>query len=88
MKWPNKRIDCLPLCKKIISKYYESFEDYWARECVWAYSMLTQEMGEKTIFWKHLRDKTNLRKKNFELCLNHLEKYTSHDIAQKIRELI
>lgn len=88
MKWPNKRIDCLPLCKKIILEYYESFEDYWARECVWAYNFLKTERGQKIIVWKDLRELINLRKENFQKCIPYLIKHTDHKTIQELEGLI
>lgn len=86
MGWPDKRLDYLPKCKKIVLEYYEDIEAYWARESVWAYNLL-QKNGVD-VHWKQLRDIMNLSRNNFERAKQFLGNYTDADIAEKIRELI
>ena len=88
MGWPQKRLQFLPLCRTAVHEYEESMEQYWARECVWAYEKLKKECGSKDIYWKHLRDITNMRRKDFESCKEFISDYTDRETAEAIRGLI
>ena len=88
MGWPKKRLQLLPLCREAVHEYEESIEKYWARECVWAYEKLKKESGSKDIYWKHLRDITNMRRKDFESCKEFISDYTDRETAEAIRGLI
>lgn len=49
-------------CMAVINQYYESQEEYWAREIVWAVKMI--EKNGDTLNEKHIRNLTNLRHDN------------------------
>lgn len=85
---PERRFDYLPKCMKIIQKYKEDYEYYWARECVWAYKKLREEIGTEAIGIGKMMKLTNLRKKNIEACVPYLELYADSDIAEAIRVLV
>lgn len=83
LELPNKRIsDCLPKCKAEIKQYEESYEQYWAREVVWAINKINKEGS--TLNWKQIRNLTNMRKDNIIACLP----YLSTEIADIIRSII
>ena len=87
MGWPDKRLDYLPKCRRVIQEYSkESMEEYWAREIVYFYLKLHNE-GE-LINWRKLRDLTNMKRKNFEKCMKYLTNYTDDETAEAIKNLI
>ncbi len=49
-------------CMAVINQYYESQEEYWAREIVWAAKMI--EKNGDTLSNRRIRDLTNLRRDN------------------------
>lgn len=71
---PSKRISqYLPKCREEIEKYEESQEEYWAREVVWAIDTIRKN-GD-ILNWKHIRNLTNMRKKNLIACMPYLCDY-------------
>lgn len=86
MGFPDRRLEYLPMCKEAVLKYTEDFEHYWARECIWAYERLKAET--EIVGLSKLMKITNLRKKNVEACVPHLEFYTDSEIAEAIRALV
>lgn len=87
MGWPDKRLNYLPKCKELVKTYAsESIEEYWARECVWAYEKIMKE--SVNINWRQLRDMTNMTRENFERCKKYLSNYTDNTTADKIRRII
>lgn len=86
MKVHSKYFDNLPLCKQEILKHYESQEEYWAREVVWAVQKILSE--GQPLNWKHIRNLTNMRNENFQACKPYLEKYADTEMAEKIKELL
>lgn len=83
---PCKRIDNMPLCKAEIQKYYESYPEYWAREAVWA-AIKVIDNGQP-FNWKNIRNLTNMRRKDFESCLQHLAKYADKELVLRIKGLL
>jgi uncharacterized protein Yka (UPF0111/DUF47 family) len=49
-------------CMDFFNQYYESQEEYWARELVWAVKR-TERDGDSLSF-SHIQDLTNLRRDN------------------------
>ena len=49
-------------CMAVINQYYESQEEYWAREIVWAVKMI--EKNGEPLNERHIRNLTNLRHDN------------------------
>lgn len=71
---PSKRISqYLPKCREEIEKYEEPQEEYWAREVVWAIDTIRKN-GD-ILNWKHIRNLTNMRKKNLIACMPYLRDY-------------
>ena len=84
---PSKRIATyLPKCKAEIEKHYETQEEYWAREVVWAVKCILREGN--TLNWKHIRNLTNMRKRDLMKCVPYLPKYVDMDMVDKIKILI
>ena len=71
---PDKRIvQYLPKCRGEIERHEETQEKYWAREVVWAVDTIRKN-GD-ILNWKHIRNLTNMRKKNFIACMPYLCDY-------------
>lgn len=71
---PDKRIvQYLPKCREEIERHEETQEKYWAREVVWAVDTIRKN-GD-ILNWKHIRNLTNMRKKNFIACMPYLCDY-------------
>ena len=76
---PYKQLDKMPLCLAEINRHYESQEQFWAREIIWAVDTILKKGN--TLNYKHIRTLTNLRKCDFDSAI----KYISDD---KIRFLV
>ena len=63
----------LPKCKNIVERYYETQEEYWAREIIWAYKQLIEK--EKPFFWSDIRRLTGIKKCNLDRVLPYLADY-------------
>jgi hypothetical protein len=83
---PDGQLQKLPYCLSLIQQNQESQEQYWSREVVWAYGEVVRQ--ELPVNYKHIRDLTNMRRRDFEACERYLELYTSADIAMVIREVV
>ena len=59
-------------CMAVINQHYESQEEYWAREIVWAVKMI--EKNGATLNEKHIRNLTNLRHDNMVDSIEVLKK--------------
>jgi hypothetical protein len=82
----SKYFDNLPLCKQEILEHYESQEEYWAREVVWAVQKILSE--GQPLNWKHIRNLTNMRNENFQECKPYLEMYLDDEMGGRIREVL
>ena len=67
----DKIFNNLPQCKEEIEKYRESIEEYWAREVEWAVQKIQRE--GQTLTLTRVLEYTNMRKKNFEVCVQYLK---------------
>lgn len=83
---PDKTLDRLPDCRKLVLRHQESQAEYWAREVVWAYNRLLSQGDELT--YTHLRSLTNMRRSDFVACSRHLGKYTDADTAEAIKRIV
>lgn len=82
----SKYFDNLPLCKQKILEHYECQEEYWAREVAWAVQKILTE--GQPLNWKHIRNLTNMRNENFQVCKPYLEMYEDADMVERIKELL
>lgn len=85
---PDKRFDYLPKCKAVIQEYAEAFEVYWAREVVWAYKSLVESERGNNIYWRDIRDITNMRRNNFLASFPYLHLFTDQDTIKAIQSLL
>lgn len=84
---PSKRISLyLPMCRAEIEKYQESQEKYWAREVVWAVNDILRK--GQILNWKHVRNITNMRKKDFIVCLPYIQNYCDVNMLEVIYGLV
>lgn len=85
---PDKRFDYLPKCKAVIQGYAETFEVYWAREVVWAYRSLVESEKGNDIYWRNVRDITNMRRNNFLASFPYLHLFTDQETVKAIQILL
>lgn len=84
---PSKRISLyLPLCRAEIEKNYESQEQYWAREVVWAVRKIIRD-GD-ALNWKHVRNYTNMRKCDLIACMPCLCEFANDNMIQMVQSII
>lgn len=70
----SHRLKKMKRCMEFFNQYYESQEEYWARELVWAVKK-TEREGDNLSF-SHIQDLTNLRRDNM---VDSMEKLKSLD---------
>ncbi|MCI9128283.1 MAG: hypothetical protein HFG28_14175, partial [Eubacterium sp.] len=80
------QLENMPRCKAIMERYTESYPESWARKVVWAYQKLEAE--GKPFYWTDIRKITGVKKKNLQLVIPYLRKYTDDVVVEKIMELI
>lgn len=84
---PSKRISLyLPICKAEIEKHEESQEQYWAREVVWAVNKIIRERD--ILNWKHIRNLTNMRKCDLDVCIPCLNMFADDKLVNQIKGLL
>jgi hypothetical protein len=76
----------LPKCLAEIQRHKESQEQYWAREVAWAVRQV--EDSGVTLTWRKVRDLTNMRRIDFEVCLPYISDYVHSAIAEQILHLL
>lgn len=59
---PYKNFEYLPLCFNVLKQNTENYNEYWAREMVWAVKRITEEYGDINL--TNIQKLTNLRKRN------------------------
>lgn len=82
---PNTRLKQLPKCVAIIKEKEESYEQYFAREVVWAAKIIVSE--SKQLNYTAISKLTNLRRKHFDACKMYLDEFTDQELADTIRKL-
>ncbi len=80
------RIEKMPLCRKILEKYKETYEENWARRIIWAYNRLKSE--NNPFYWTDIRKLSGVKKHNFEKAVPYLYKHTNKATANKIIMLV
>ena len=71
----SHRLKKMKRCMDFFNQYYESQEEYWARELVWAVKK-TEHDGDNLSF-SHIQDLTNLRRDNMVDSLETLKRRDS-----------
>jgi len=84
--FPGHRLENLPLCQAVFSKYNESYEENWARRIIWAYEKLTRE--NKPFYWSDIRKLTGVKKINLEKVIPYIKKHTDRKTAKGVMRLI
>lgn len=81
------RLDNMPMCKKVLKKYEESYPESWARKIVWAYEKSTKEK-DGNVYWSDIRKISGVKKHNFQSVIPFLSKYTDETTIKAILALI
>ena len=82
------RLSKLPRCRAIFNKYYESYEENWARRIVWAYNKLKSERKNQTFYWSDIRLLSGVKKKNFDSVITLIKKHTDNETFNAILKII
>ena len=80
------QLENMPQCKAIFEKYTESYPETWARKIIWAYKKLKEE--EKPFCWTDIRKISGVKKKNLQVVVPYLIKYTDVDMVSQIITLL
>ncbi len=76
----------MPKCKAKIKNHSIPQEQLWAKKVVWAVQRIQAE--GQPLNWKHIRNLTNMRNENFQVCKPYLEMYVDVDMVEMIKELL
>lgn len=82
----NKQFNNLPKCRNEIEKHYETQEQYWAREVVWAANYIINR--EMPFNWKHIRELINIKEINLRECMPYLHNFTDEILVERIEKLL
>jgi len=82
---PNSRLKQLSKCVEIVKEKEESYEEYFAREAVWAAKVILGE--SKQLNYTAISKLTNLRRKHFDACKPYLDDFADKELAERIRQL-
>lgn len=82
------RLQNAPKCQAIMQKYYETYEDHWARRLVWAYHKLKKEYGSVPFYWSDMRKISGVRMRNIEGVMPMIGNHTDRKTAKAIRQII
>ncbi len=72
--YPKKSLYNCPKCISAIQKNYESQEEYWAREIIWAANQITSQNIPLT--FTNIQKITNIRKRNLIVCFPYIKQYS------------
>ena len=86
MGFPQHRLEMLPECNTVFQKYFETYEENWARRIIWAYDKLTKE--GKPIYWSDIRSMTGVKKKNVDKVIPIIYRYTNNETVAEIIKTI
>lgn len=78
------RLENMPLCRSIMQKYYESYEQNWARRLIWAYRKLKCEYGDKPIYWVDLRRISGVKERNLARVIPLIHNYADSETTEAI----
>ena len=80
------QLENMPRSKAIMERYAESYPESWARKIIWAYGKLEEE--GRPFYWTDIRKMAGVKKKNMQLVIPYLRKYTDEEIVERIMKLI
>ena len=86
LELPQKQLEKLPKCSAEISRWKETYPEFWAREAVWAVHEL-KRTGQP-VNWKHVRNLISLKKPDFYRCKDYISRYTDEREATFVKNLI
>ena len=69
----------------VINSFYETQEQYWAREIVWAVEQIRN--NREPLNLKHIRNYTNLRRDNIVDSMNEL-RMINMDAYEEVKRII
>jgi hypothetical protein len=78
------RLENAPKCREIMERYYESYEEHWARRLVWAYKKLRVERRDKPIYWVDLRRISGVKERNLAKVIPLVHKYANAEMTDAI----
>lgn len=82
---PDARFRKMPKCVAIIKAKEETYEQYFAREVVWAAKIVMAE--SKQLNYTAISKLTNLRRRHFDSCKLYLDKYADKELVELIKTL-
>ena len=80
------QLENMPRCKAIMERYAEAYPESWARKIIWAYRKLEEE--GRPFYWTDIRKMAGVKKKNLQVVIPYLRKYTDDVIVKRIMKLI
>lgn len=86
MNIPGHRLENMPKCRAVLQKYAESFEEYWARRVLWAYSKLMKE--DRPFYWSDIRVLAGVKKKHIDEIAPYLYMHGGKQIGDDILRLV
>lgn len=84
----NHRLENMPKCRVILSRYKESYAQNWARRLVWAYRKVKADKVDKPVFWCDIRELSGVKKKNADVVIPLLGQYADKTTADAIKSLL
>ncbi len=67
----DHKLKKMKLCMAEINHYYETQEQYWAREIIWAVEQI--QMNNEPMNYRHIRNYVNLKKENIKGSINDIK---------------
>ena len=78
------RLENMPLCREIMQRHAESYEEHWARRLVWTYQKLKKERGTIPFYWSDIREISGVRKRNIDKIIPLIQNYADADTTKII----
>lgn len=82
------RLENMPLCREIMQRHAESYEEHWARRLVWTYQKLKKERGTIPFYWSDIREISGVRKRNIDKIIPLIQNYADADTTKIILNMI
>ncbi len=82
------RLENMPKCRAIMQRYYESYEQHWARRLVWAYHRLKKERNGKPFYWVHLRRISGVKERNLAKTIPLIHNYADDETTDDLIRIV
>ena len=82
----DHRLENMPICRAILEKYSETYEENWCRRLIWAYHKLKAETN--IFYWSDISKISGVKKKNIDKVIPYLHKHTDTITAKTIIKMI